>query len=122
VKLSASASNETAGHGVSLTWSSKNADACSASGGTSGDGWSGALGPSGSKSVSESSAGSVTYSITCTGAPPAAEASAMVVVTSASSGGMTSSSQGGGGGALDLTLLLVLMLPVGVRLATIKIS
>jgi hypothetical protein len=121
VNLSASASNETAGHSVSLTWSSKNADACSASGGASGDGWSGALGPSGSKSVTESSAGSVTYSITCTGAPPAAEASAMVVITTASGGGMTSSSQGGGG-ALDLTLLLVLMLPVGVRLATIKIS
>jgi hypothetical protein len=38
-----------------------------------------------------------------------------------SSGGMTSSSQGGGG-TLDLTLLLVLMLPVGVRLATIGIT
>jgi hypothetical protein len=116
VKLSASASNETAGDSVSLTWSSQNADACSASGGTSGDGWSGALGPSGSKSVTESSAGSVTYSITCSGAPPAAEASAVVVIANAPSGGTTSSSQGGGGGSLDLTLLLVLMLPVGVRL------
>jgi hypothetical protein len=117
VTLTASASTESAGHGVSLSWSAKNSDGCSASGGTAGDGWSGNLASSGSKSITESSTGSVTYSITCTGAPPAAEASTVVVITSASSGGGgTSSSSSGGGGALDFTLLFLLMLPVGVRL------
>jgi hypothetical protein len=117
VTLTASASTESAGHGVSLSWSAKNSDGCSASGGTAGDGWSGNLASSGSKSITESSTGSVTYSITCTGAPPAAEASTVVVITSASSGGGgTTSSSSGGGGALDFTLLFLLMLPVGVRL------
>ncbi|HEY8053256.1 MAG TPA: hypothetical protein VIE42_10695, partial [Steroidobacteraceae bacterium] len=75
VTLSASASTLTAGQSVTLTWSSKNADSCVASGGNSGDGWNGTLAPSGSMSVTEANPGTVNYSISCAGAPPAATAS-----------------------------------------------
>ncbi len=54
------------GQSLQLTWNAPGAAACSASGGVSGDGWSGALAPSGSQSLTESSAGSTTYNLTCT--------------------------------------------------------
>jgi lysyl endopeptidase len=115
VMLSASASTLTADQSFTLTWSSKNADSCVASGGDAGDGWNGTLAPSGSMSVTESSPGSVTYSISCAGAPPAATASATVVIKSAQSVTVTGSSHGGGG-AIDLVLLLGLGIPLVVRL------
>ena len=59
-----------------LTWSSTNATACTASGA-----WSDSIGTSGTKTFSESSAGSKTYTITCTGAGGSASDSTTVVVT-----------------------------------------
>lgn len=112
VNLTASASSIAPGQSVSLSWSSKNAGSCSASGGESGDGWAGAsLAPSGSKSVSESSAGTVSYSITCAGGPPAATAMTTVTVTAAASGGGSH----GGGGSLDLACLVLLALSLVAR-------
>jgi hypothetical protein len=111
VTLSASASTQTAGQSISLTWNSQNANACMASGGQSGDGWSGSLALSGSQSLTETSPGTVNYSVTCTGAPPAAAASTTVVITAAS---MPPTSRGGGG-ALDLLVLLGLAIPAGLR-------
>jgi hypothetical protein len=60
--------------------------------------------------LSEANPGTVTYTITCSGAPPAATANATVVVSAASSGGGSGggSSGGGGGGAMDLRWLLLL--------------
>lgn len=116
VSLSANAATQTAGQSVSVVWSSSNADSCWASGGESGDGWAGNLSPSGSMAVSETNPGSVTYSITCTGALPAATASTTVVIRSAASTGTsTGGGSHGGGGALDLVFLLGLGVPVGLR-------
>jgi hypothetical protein len=113
VTLSSSASTETAGQSVSLVWSAKNADSCSASGGNPGDGWTGSLAPSGSMTVTETSAGTVIYSITCAGAPPAATASTSVVVKTAAAPPPATTSHGGGG-SLDPLLLLLLGVLVGV--------
>ena len=115
VTLSSSDSTETPGQSVSLKWSSKNADSCSASGGNAGDGWTGSLAASGSMTVTETSVGTVTYSVTCAGAPPAATASTSVVFVTAAA---PPPAGGGshGGGSLDVWLLLLLGVPVGVSL------
>jgi hypothetical protein len=51
---------------VQLTWSAPDALQCSASGGVSGDGWSGTLAASGSQVVTETSVAIVTYTLRCT--------------------------------------------------------
>lgn len=122
VSFSASAATRTPGQSVSLVWSAKNADACSASGGASGDGWTGSLATSGSMSVSEASPGTVTYSITCTGAPPAAAATTTVVIQSTATSGAGTTGSHGGGGALDLLLLLGLTVPLGLRMRSLRRS
>jgi hypothetical protein len=110
VSLAASRATATVNQSITLTWSAIHSDSCVAGGGTSGDGWLGAVAPSGSKTLSEANPGTVTYTITCSGAPPAATANATVVVSAASSGGGSGggSSGGGGGGAMDLRWLLLL--------------
>jgi hypothetical protein len=100
--LAASASSGVVGTPITLSWTSQNSNACMASGGESGDGWSGSLSLAGTMSVTEAAAGSFTYGIVCTGAPPASSASVAVnfavnSVTVTGSGGKS-----GGGGALDL--------------------
>jgi hypothetical protein len=105
------------GKSVSLTWNSKNAAGCSATGGQQGDGWSGSLASSGSMSVTETTPGTVNYSITCTGAPPAATATTTVVVSASAPSGSH-----GGGGALDLLFLLCLILPLCLRIKQIGIE
>jgi hypothetical protein len=111
VSLSTSASSVAEGQSVSLTWRSQNATGCAASGGASGDGWTGTLAPTGTMSVTETTMGTVSYSISCAGAPPAATAMATVVVTAPAAGST------GGGGALDLAFLLGLGLSLAVRIA-----
>jgi hypothetical protein len=77
--LSSNLASQTTGKSVTLTWSSTNATVCIASGGNPGDGWTGgALGKSGSLSVTESSAGNVTYTITCSSGGQTAQANASV--------------------------------------------
>jgi hypothetical protein len=65
--------------------------------------------------VTETSAGTVTYLITCSGAPPAATASMSVVIKAAA--GPPASGSSHGGGALDPLLLLILGVPVVVSLS-----
>ena len=104
----AHASRQSAGSAISLTWNSSNANSCVASGGTPGDGWMGTLSTSGAMTVTETSVGTVTYSITCAGAPPAATASTSVVIkTAAAPPAATSTSHGGGGAVGDLFLLIL---------------
>jgi hypothetical protein len=117
VTLSSGDSKETAGQSFSLTWTSKNADACSATGGSAGDGWSGSLMPAGSMNVTEKSAGTFTYSITCTGAPPAATASTSVIIASTKATAPAGTSSSGGGGSIDPLLLLSLAMLVAVSFA-----
>ena len=117
VTLSSGDSKETAGQSFSLTWNSKNANACSATGGSAGDGWTGSLMPSGSMNVTEKSAGTFTYSITCTGAPPAATKSTSVLIVSAAATPPATTPPSGGGGSVDRLLLLLLGVLVAVSLA-----
>jgi hypothetical protein len=110
VTLTANGANETVGGKVTLNWSAQHASECAASGGVSGDGWSGSLPMSGSLSISEANVGTFTYEITCSGAPPAATAQAIVVFAAAASSGGSGSSGHGGGGALEPWFLLLLCL------------
>lgn len=61
-----------------LTWSSTNASAC-----TAGGSWSGSRATSGTLTVSQGSAGSYPYTITCTGASGSATGSTALTVTTA---------------------------------------
>jgi uncharacterized protein (TIGR03118 family) len=63
VTLSVSPTSITAGQSATLTWSSTQAVSCTASGA-----WSGSEAVTGSQAVTPTAAGSVTYTLTCTGA------------------------------------------------------
>lgn len=84
--LSSSASQVSSGGSITLTWSSQNADSCSASGG-----WSGAQALSGTATEGPITA-NTTYTLTCTGLGQTTTQSASVTV------GSSSTSSGGGGG------------------------
>ena len=117
VTLTSNDATQSAGSAISLTWNSSNANSCVASGGSAGDGWTGTLSTSGTMTVTETSVGTVTYSITCAGAPPAAAASTSVVIkTAAAPPPATSTSSGGGGGSVGDLLLLILGVPFLVSL------
>lgn len=68
------------GQSATLSWSSTNATACTASGAA----WSGARPVSGSQSVTPTTAGTVTYALACTGAGGTTSRSATVTVAAAS--------------------------------------
>ncbi len=90
-QLVASASTVAAGQPVTLTWQSTGASQCTASGGVSGDGWSGTLAPNGSLPITETSAASVQYSVNCAGAGVPASAEVTVTVMPAPTASITSS-------------------------------
>ena len=81
VSVVASASTVTAGVPVTLTWTSSAGAACTASSSGSGDGWSGNLGASGTTSVTETSAGTYTYSLYCSEGSQGAVGQAVVINT-----------------------------------------
>jgi hypothetical protein len=85
---------------ATLTWSSTNASACTASGA-----WSGTQATSGSQTVSPTTAGTDTYTLTCTGSSGSASASAALAATLVS---VTVAAHSGGGGALSITVLVLL--------------
>lgn len=120
VTLTSSATSETVGSEVTLSWNSQNASGCTASGGGSSDGWNGAVTLSGTMAITESSAGTFTYDITCTGAPPAAAALATVQFTDVTVTSVAAGKSGGGGGALDALGLLPLCLLVLRQLRALK--
>lgn len=80
-----------------LSWSSISTSACVASGG-----WSGNLPPSGSQSVSPAAVGSVTYTLTCSGAAGQAANSVTLTIT------VTPPAASSGGGALGSVSLWIL--------------
>jgi hypothetical protein len=96
------------GQSATLTWSSTNADSCTASGD-----WpnNGNIATSGNLMVTPAAAGSYTYTFTCTNPGSNALESQTLTVVTPSSGG------GGGGGALDLAVLLTLS---GAALARVR--
>ena len=81
IVLSASPSTVKSGASTSLTWSSANATACTASGG-----WTGPLATSGVRATGAVNA-TTTYTVRCTGTGGTATQSAIVTVTTSSSGG-----------------------------------
>ncbi len=88
------------GSSATLSWSSANATACTASGA-----WSGSQALSGNQTVSPAAAGTDTYTLTCTGADGTASASAVLAATLVS---VTISAHSGGGGALSIPVLALL--------------
>jgi len=70
LSFTASPSSVTAGQSASLSWTTSAATSCTASGGTGSDGWSGAKGTSstGTSTGPLTTVGTVTYTLTCTGA------------------------------------------------------
>jgi hypothetical protein len=79
IALSVDRSSPGTGQSINLTWSAPKGQACTASGGLSGDGWIGSHGASGTLALTEQSAGQVIYVIHCTG--PGLIGSASVTVT-----------------------------------------
>jgi hypothetical protein len=101
---------------VTLSWMSRNATVCTASGGGAGDGWGGDVALSGTAAVTETQPGTYSYEVSCTGSPPAA--SSRVTVTFSAATPPTAEpvvDHGGGGGALDGSLVLLLLLGAAVR-------
>jgi hypothetical protein len=107
VQLAASVATVTVGTPVTLTWTTVNVDSCTAGGGSAADGWTGALSPGGgSLNVSESTAATYSYSITCyqAGQSTSATSSTAVTVNNVPAVTVTGSSGGSGhsgGGALE---------------------
>jgi lysyl endopeptidase len=114
LSVSASATSQVVGRSVTISWNSQNSNSCIASGGANGDGWSGSVALSGSMALTESTAGMITYSLTCTGATPAATAKVVVNFTDAAGSG-SSGGGSGGGGTLDLLWLCLLSIGLLVR-------
>ena len=96
VTFSASTTSVTTGQPVQLTWSTENATACTASGGT---GWTGGEPISGSSAVVVSA--SETLTLTCSG--PGGSAAQSITVSAT-----TAPSKSGGGGSLDAGVLAML--------------
>jgi hypothetical protein len=81
VALTESSQTVTAGVPVTLTWSSTPGAACTASGGNTADNWTGTLGASGSRQVTEASAGTYTYGLKCVSQGVSATATVAMAVT-----------------------------------------
>lgn len=64
--ISASAATVTAGTPVTLTWSASTGATCTATGGSAADGWTGTVASSGTRAVTENTAGTFTYGLSCT--------------------------------------------------------
>lgn len=105
--LNASPSSVILGNSITLSWSSTNADSCSASASPAENDWAGTKGASGSQSVSPQAVGTSTFSLTCSGSGGSAAASAHETVqpviqftNAAPPGGMANAAYAGSGFAL----------------------
>jgi hypothetical protein len=91
VSIFSSASNVAPGTSVTLTWATtpapSNGVSCTATGGSAADGWTGEIALNGKKTVTESSAGTYSYGVSCTVGSQKQQADTSVVVTSNSGGG-----------------------------------
>ncbi|HKD55716.1 MAG TPA: S8 family serine peptidase [Steroidobacteraceae bacterium] len=90
----------TAGSSTTLSWLAVNATACSAS-----DSWNGAQSSSGTLAVTPTSAGTLTYTLTCTTAAGSKTSSAVLTVQDPPT---QQPSSGGGGGAVEILTLISL--------------
>jgi hypothetical protein len=133
--ISASLASASVNAPVTLTWSSPGSVVCIPSGATGSASWQGALGGSGTATVTATTAGTVTYEVNCNNGiagvavaytvPDTTSTSSSTTATvtptdpnaSSTSTGVDASSGGGkgGGGALDPFWLLLLSIPVALR-------
>jgi len=118
VILSTSATTVDTGQPFTLTWSSTETSGCTANGGSSGDGWSGSESTSGNASVTETTIGSYSYTVSCTAGSETVQALADVVVIASATGG---SGHSGGGGTLDIISLAALSLLFFVRRRSLRL-
>ena len=79
--ISANPTSIVAGTPTTLHWTASPEATCTATGGASGDGWEGSLPPSGSQSVTETSAGTYQYGLICDAGSQTAQAETSVTVT-----------------------------------------
>jgi hypothetical protein len=91
VSIFSSASTVTTITPVTLTWtttpSPSTGVSCTAAGGSAADGWTGEIALNGKKTVTESTAGTYSYGVSCTVGSQKQQADTSVVVTSKSGGG-----------------------------------
>jgi hypothetical protein len=109
--LTLSAASVAVGGSSTLTWSSVNATSCAASGS-----WSGAQATSGSMPEMPATAGSYTYSLTCSNAAGASPASSVTLTVTAP----PPPAKSGGGGAFDVLTLLGLAGLVAARILSLR--
>jgi serine protease len=96
VTITVSPTSITVGESATLTWSSIDASSCTASGA-----WSGTKNPSDTLSVTPSAAGSLSYTLACTGTGGTVNSVATLTVTAVAAAAPSH----GGGGALDAATL-----------------
>jgi len=80
ISMSSSAATTTAGTPVKLTWTVSPGAACTATGGSAADGWTGAVALSGSQAVTEATAGTYPYGLSCTAGSQSQSAAVSVAV------------------------------------------
>jgi len=81
VNISSSAATTTTGTPVKLTWTVSPGASCTATGGSTADGWRGTVALSGAQSVTESTAGTYPYGLSCTAGTQSQSNQTSVVVT-----------------------------------------
>lgn len=113
------------GSPTTLQWGAANVTSCTASGGVAGDDWAGSLPGSGTRDVVHSSAGEVTYRLTCALDGGATVAGAVVLRwmapgSTSLGGGDNAGGSAGGGGAARLVDLLLLVAALAGMLARCK--
>ena len=111
VLIYTSASKVTAGTPVTLTWTTSPSPStgvtCIATGGSEADGWTGDIALNGKKTVTESTAGTYSYGVSCTVGSQKQQADTSVVVESGLVGGAPPPTSGGGAfDSLSLTFLI----------------
>jgi hypothetical protein len=107
VTLTPGLTNVNQGQPHTLMWSSTNADTCTASGNGTPSVWSGAKPTAGSASISETTVGLITYTLTCSSTPQSVQASVQVFVNAPPPAATPPAN--GGGGAMGLGSLLAFM-------------
>jgi probable HAF family extracellular repeat protein len=87
-------------------WTDQSATACTASGGSGSDGWKGGVAVNGGQQqVSETTAGTYEFTVSCSSTSSLVSSTAKVVVSNKSTPGLG----GGGGGTLDVRTLAALL-------------
>src|SRR5208283_3924714 len=79
--ISSSTATATSGVPVKLTWTASPGASCMATGGSTTDGWTGAVKASGTQSVTETTAGTYSYGLSCTAGSQSKSTQTTVVVS-----------------------------------------